>query len=529
MKRSSVVWITALILGWVFDFLFWKQNPGVDFAIYVGLCLGGGFLVLGTEGIKPAWKALLLLLPIGFFAVMTFIRREPMSTFLAVAFPLGLMGLLTVTYLGGRWWAYGLADYIVNFFKLAGSMLARPLMFLIEGRKKAGADAAAAGRRSGWGRFWAVVRGLLIAVPILAVLAALLASADAVFSQELNRFLSLFRLENLPEYIFRAVYILAGAYLLVGVFLHAARSSADEKLIGEEKPLIPPFLGFTEAVVVLGAVELLFLAFVVVQFQYFFGGAANINSTGLPDVAGYTYSEYARRGFGELVAVAFISLLLFLGLSGITRRETAAKRWTFSGLGIGMVALIAVILVSAFLRLQLYEQAYGFTRLRTYTHVFMIWLGILLAAVVALEILRRERAFVTGALLAAIGFGATLSLINVDAFIVRQNVGRAPQGRGLDVAYLASLSTDSVPTLVEEFQSPGLPAMTRDAVGAVLVCRQHSGAEAQSRDWRSFTLSGWQAEQALAQIKGRLDGYQVSSNRAGMTILTPASVKYDCW
>ena len=141
---------------------------------------------------------------------------------------------------------------------------------------------------------------------------------------------------------------------------------------------MPPFLGFTEATVVLGAVNLLFISFVFIQFQYFFGGQTNIS------VEGYTYAEYARKGFGELVAVAFFSLLLFLRLSAVVKRENVIQRWTLSGLGLLLVALVGVMLYSAFQRLVLYEAAYGFTRLRAYTHVFMIWLGVLLAILVVL-------------------------------------------------------------------------------------------------------------------------------------------------
>jgi hypothetical protein len=527
MKRPNVLWITALVLGWCFDFLFWKHAPGISFAIYVALCLAGGFLVLTREGIRPGWQALLLLLPIGFFAAMTFVRQESLSQFLAYGFTLGLMGVLVVSYLGGRWPWYGLFDYLANFFKLAGSMLARGLSFLLENRKPAAAEGEEgtprAGGRSGWRRFWAVLRGILIALPIVAVFAWLLSSADLVFAKRLDEFIALFRLEKLPEYIFRGVYILIGAYLLAGVFLHAARKSRDEKLVGEDKPLVPAFLGFTEAAVVLGAVEVLFLAFVVIQVQYFFGGQTNIS------VSGYTYAEYARKGFGELVAVAFFSLLLFLGLSGIVKRETSGMRWGFSGLGLGMVALVGVILVSAFQRLLLYEAAYGFTRLRTYTHVFMIWLGVLLAVVVVLEILHKERIFVTAGLLAAVGFAVTLNLLNVDAFIVRQNVARAPDGKGLDVAYLASLSSDAVPQLAADFRSPSLPGLTRDAVGAVLVCRQHAGANRTDQGWRSFTLTGWQAARALAGLQDDLKKYRVEDAQWPTRVVTPGSVMYECW
>jgi hypothetical protein len=364
---------------------------------------------------------------------------------------------------------------------------------------------------------------VLIALPIVAVFAALLSSADLVFAQRLDDFIKLFRLERLPEYIFRLVYILMGAYALAGIILHAAQKSQDDKLIGEEKAPVPQFLGFTEAAVVLGAVVALFAVFVVIQFQYFFGGQTNIG------VQGYTYSEYARRGFGELVTVAFFSLLLFLGLSAVVKRQNAAQRWAFSGLGLGMVALVGIMLYSAFQRLMLYEAAYGFSRLRTYTHVFMIWLGLLLAAVVVLDLLRRERLFALSALLAAVGFAASLALVNVDSFIVRQNVGRAAAGEDLDVAYLASLSTDSVPALVEAFQDPSLASGTRDAVGAALACRVASAPSRNDQGWRSFTLSGWQAEQALNSVQGPLADFHVLDDAWPVQVETPAGEVYDCW
>jgi hypothetical protein len=527
MKRTNILWIVALALGWLFDFLFWKQSPGINFAIFTILCLTGGFLVLGLNGIRPSWKALLLLIPILFFAALTFIRQEPLSIFLAVAFSLGLMGVLASTFLGGRWPWYSLADYVVNYIKLAASMVARPIIYFTENRKQGGETPEPSSPRTRFGlkRFWAVARGVLIAIPILVFFSALLSSADLVFAQRVQDFVKLFRLENLPQYIFRLIYILIGAYALAGTFLHAASKSQDEKLVGMDKPLVTPFLGFTEAVVILGAVVALFALFAVVQFQYFFGGQANIS------VQGFTYAEYARRGFGELVTVAFFSLLLFLGLSAVVKRKDETQRWVFTGLGLGMVALVGVMLASAFQRLVLYEAAYGFSRLRTYTHIFLIWLGVLLAVVLVLDLLRWERLFALSALLASIGFAVTLTLVNVDGFIVRQNVARAAAGETLDVAYLASLSPDSVPAQVNALLDGKLTPSMRDAVGASLACRvfaEHS--QNPDTNWRGFTLSRWAAEQALGQtdVKAILSNYGILDNDYPVQVQTPLGDKFDC-
>ncbi len=518
-KNPNLLWGSAILLGWLFDLLFWKQSLGLNFAIYSVLCLAVGFVVLWANQQRPAWGTLWLVPLILFFASTIVVRAESLTVFLGILFTLFLMGVFAITFLGGRWFWYSLADYVSGFLKLAGSMLARPLSFRSEVKR----EQVESGKSAYKPNLWPVIRGIVIALPILAIFASLLASADVVFNNQLDLLIKFFRIENLPQYIFRFIYILFGAYLLSGVFLHAAYQSRDEKLLGEDKPLLEPLLGFTESTIVLGSVAVLFAAFVVVQFRYFFGGQTNIN------VEGFTYSEYARRGFGELLIVAFFSLLMILGLSAITHRDNEVQRRLFSGLSVTVVALVMVMLASAYQRLALYEAAYGFSRLRTYTHVALIWIGLLLVAVVVLEILRRERAFAAAALITSLGFAVSLNVLNVDGLIVRQNASRATQGEGLDVPFLVSLSTDSVPVLVDIYQSPAYPGLTRDAVGAVLFCRLQSSESRPSFDWRSFSLSTWKSDKGLDDVQSSLARYQVMDSDWPVRILTPGSVTYSCY
>src|SRR5688500_4638853 len=96
-------WIIVILLGWAFDFLFWKKPAGINFAIYVALCLGTGILLLRAEGLRFSRRSGLLLLPIAFLAAMTFIRLEPLTMFLSIVAALFLMGIFTLTYLSGEW------------------------------------------------------------------------------------------------------------------------------------------------------------------------------------------------------------------------------------------------------------------------------------------------------------------------------------------------------------------------------------------------------------------------------------------
>jgi hypothetical protein len=525
-KNPNRFWAILILLGWLFDFLFWKKPLGVNFAIFVALSIATGILLLRMDGLRLAQRSGLLLVPIAFLAATTLIRLEPVTMFLSVCMVLFLMGLLALTYLSGQWTRYAIVDYILGYLRLAGSVIARPLGFISENRRDLPAQA---GKRVN--KIWPVIRGIVIALPVLAIFASLLSSADPIFARRLGDLIDLFNIQNLPEYIFRLVYILVIAYALAGIYLHAAQKSAEP--VDEGKTWVSPFLGFTESAIVLGSVAALFAAFVIIQFQYFFGGQANIS------IEGYTYSEYARKGFGELVGVAFISLILLLGLGAITRRETNSQKRTFSILGVILVGLVIVMLISAYQRLVLYETVYGFSRLRTYTHVFMIWLGLLLVAVVVLEVIHRERAVGLAMLLTALGFIVSLSLLNVDAFIVERNVERESQGLGqevtsrdgssLDTQYFLNLSDDAVPPLVAAYQDESLPGPVREEVGASLACIRYTRDQnAGELPWQSFHFSRYTADRSLATVDKDLDAYQVQDAEMPVTVTTTGGQEFSC-
>ena len=517
-------WFLVILLGWAFDFLFWEKRPGVNFFIFVMLCLATGIYLLNADGLRLSRRSGLLLFPIAFFAAVIFLRQEPMTVFLSVAMTLFLMGVFALTYLGGQWTKYSLLDYIFGYLRLFGSMIVRPLGFSAEVKKE---QPSLGGRRNS--RVWPILRGIVIALPVIAIFASLLSAADPIFESRFQEFIDLFNIDNLPEYIFRLVYIIVFAYAIAGTYLHAAQKSGEEL---EEKSLISQFLGFTEATIVLGSVVVLFAAFVMIQFQYFFGGHANIN------IEGYTYSEYARRGFGELVTVAFFSLLLLLGLGAITRRDTFTQRRVFSILGVTLVSLVIVMLVSAFQRLVLYEFAYGFSRLRTYTHVFMIWLGLLLVTVVVLEVLRRERSIGLAMVLAALGFVASLGAMNVDGFIVRQNIERELGGTAenslsesrpdLDAQYFLDLSDDAVPALVGAFSNEATPENVREKIGAALVCKRYDRQSDKPLPWQSFHFSRMFADNAFFAVNNQLDAYTIVDADWPVKVETPGGENFSC-
>jgi len=291
------------------------------------------------------------------------------------------------------------------------------------------------------------------------------------------------------------------------------------------------FLGPIETGIILASVDILFAAFVIVQFSYFFGGAtANINA------AGYTFSEYAVKGFNELVTVAVLSLGLYLTLSLINRRETTNHQRSFTWFSVLLFGLVLVMLVSSWQRLGLYEDAYGFTRLRTYTHLFIPWLGALLVVVILLEIFNRRGHFGLALWIFSIGFALTLMAVNVDGYIAHQNTTRAVKDGKFDVvetlntdsarwtvdedhfdfSYLSELSDDAVPALFSEYQQDH-PEAVHDLLGAQLSCRAAILTGTATRPWISYNIGEARARQILLDPANQSlwSAYPVSSSDRG--------------
>ena len=177
----------------------------------------------------------------------------------------------------------------------------------------------------------------------------------------------------------------------------------------------------------LAVVDLLFLAFVAVQFRYLFGGAELVR-----ELTGLSYAEYARRGFFELVAVAALSLPLLLLADWSLDQRDAVRVRRFRQLAGLMLLLLDVMLASALFRMRLYTAEYGLTELRFYTTAFMGWLVLVFGWFVATVLRGRRERFGTGALLAGWLLLAGLNLANPDAIIARVNLERAALGRPLD-------------------------------------------------------------------------------------------------
>jgi hypothetical protein len=329
-------------------------------------------------------------------------------------------------------------------------------------------------------RWLAIGRGLLVSAPIVLLLWALLVNADAVFASFFNFDL------GVGEGLLHVVLVVVGAWAVLGALRLASVEAPTEF-----SPRVLQ-LGAPEATVVSVAVVALFSLFAGAQLLAATGGADHVLQT-----EGLTYAEYARSGFFQLLWVAGLTIAGLLGLRALTKEcdEPAARRLT--RLSLSIVVLTLAIVGVAIRRMMLYEDAYGLTMLRLYVVVFAAWLGLALLLVGALLIgVRRDRAWFPGiASLSLLAVLLTLNMVNPEAVVARHNLTRSPSATPVDESYLADLSDDAVPTIIDLL--PRLDDSTRARVRAAVGC---TGDENGNRGWAAANLARANADHARAKI-----------------------------
>ncbi|TMC82998.1 MAG: DUF4173 domain-containing protein [Chloroflexi bacterium] len=204
-------------------------------------------------------------------------------------------------------------------------------------------------------------------------------------------------------------------------------------------------LGGTEALVVLAILDAVFAAFAIAQVLAATGAAADTLRS-----AGVIYADYARSGFFQLLWVSGITLAVLFLFSRISRLSRRRNALAFMVLAESAIALTLMVDVVAFRRLSLYEEAYGFTMLRLYSHVFAVWVAVvfLLLAVDFLGLWSRRRWFVGATIASALIVLLGLNFINPEALVVAFNTNHAQIAHKIDGEYLTQLSSDATPALL---------------------------------------------------------------------------------
>lgn len=318
-----------------------------------------------------------------------------------------------------------------------------------------------------------VLRGTVLAGALLTPFGVLFWTADAAFA-ELGQRAPFPSLEPLPGRVFAGVVVFLAA---AGLALSARRPlSASVPRVGRR---LSPW----EWGIPLALLNGLFLAFVLVQLAVLFGGHEHVLRT-----SGLTYAEYARQGFWQLLAAAGLTLVVIAAAVFLADTPRRAQRLLLRFM-LGLLCILTiVVVVSALRRLELYEDAFGLTRLRLLAETGALWFGGVFALLIAAGSLARvrdqlPRIAIAGTAVALLAF----SLLNPDGRIAERNVERWRETGRIDLSYARTLSADATPALAT---LP--PELARSALAPV------EARLAEDEPWSSFNFSRARARGVIA-------------------------------
>lgn len=323
--------------------------------------------------------------------------------------------------------------------------------------------------------------GIAISLPILFVVLNLLISADSQFEQLLGGIPQWFQVIN-AERIIRLIIILIYTFAFFGFMQILFQKHLNVKT---QTNLQPFQIDGIVTITVLVIINAVYLLFTLVQFKYFFSGTLQ---------ADFTFAEYARKGFFELLFVTLINLsITVIVLTFVNRATSFMRRATQIMLTI-LVLASSVMLSSAFIRLSMYEDAYGFTFTRVLVHSFMIFLVVIFTYTLV-KIWVEKLSLFHFYFITSLLYYTSITIVDLDKIVVKENMNRYETSGKIDVHYLNDLSYRGVLGLIELYEKDkNIPELK------TILLERKKEAIAESLPWQSYNLKREQAFEKLKKL-----------------------------
>lgn len=270
---------------------------------------------------------------------------------------------------------------------------------------------------------------------IALIVIGLLCSADNEFAKIFSTIFKDINIFNVSELTGRIIIIIIAFFYFAGFFMNMLDKEnglkefeKDEKAEKKESYTIR---------MMITVLNLVYLVFCFTQIKVLFA-EQNIK-----------YSEFARKGFFQLMIVSLINIVMILKANNKNLKETEKQEKYKKTMCIVMVIFTLIIIISAFARMTLYQQNYGYTRLRILVDYTLITEIILLIPTI-IYILKNKIDLIKTYFVIIITMYCLVNFINIDKIIMKNNFNRYKETGYIDLNYLMEMNnSDLIEQLLE--------------------------------------------------------------------------------
>lgn len=270
---------------------------------------------------------------------------------------------------------------------------------------------------------------------IALIVIGLLCSADNEFAKIFSTIFKDINIFNVPELTGRIIIIIIAFFYFAGFFMNMLNEENGLKEFEEEEK-IEKKESYTIRMM-LTVLNVVYLVFCFTQIKVLFT-EQNIK-----------YSEFARKGFFQLMIVSLINIVMILKANNKNLKETEKQEKYKKTMCIVMVIFTLIIIISAFARMTLYQQNYGYTRLRILVDYTLITEIILLIPTI-IYILKNKIDLIKTYFVIIITMYCLVNFINIDKIIMKNNFNRYKETGYIDLNYIMEMNnSDLIEQLLE--------------------------------------------------------------------------------
>ena len=493
----NIIIIGSLLLSILQSILFWDKNLGISVMMFTIPTII--FLIYILEKNKKIQdkKAILFSIPIILLSSTYFIFNNTFFKILNI-FVIIILLIIMCIFLSKK--KLKLPEFMYNILAIIlGSLESiEEVLKFFKPRKKENEQKNNPNLRK-------LGKSILISAPIIIIVLLLLISADEIFA---NMFQGVFTfLENLVsipntfDLIIRIIFIAITFMIIAGFIINliAKNTMYNQEEIEEDKQEYKSGINIENMTIntIFTILNIIYLIFSIIQFTNLFSTIGNDPN--------FDYANYARQGFFQLMFVSFINFIIIF-IAKINKQEKTKNETKYTKyMSILTIIFTIIIIISAFYRMILYEQEYGYTYLRLFVYFILITELIITIPVIA-YILGKKIDLLKTIITITSTMYLILNFINIDNIIAKNNIDRYledPEENEIDISYLiTSTNTDAISQLTRLLNTND--PIVVESVKNYLYNEQRE-LEIEEMDFQELNLSKIEAKNVLSNIDLRIE------------------------